>query len=501
MKKWFPVGFLILLMLAALPALSETVLRTDRTEYALGEAVRVTLDAEQTFKYCRYSLLRDGQTVFSQKTNDKHREGWYLPQQPGEYVLSAAVTGTDKKKKTVSCAFTVKASAVPVETDALYSQKDGSWADDPYGKEELEKSGCAIFTLSNALHYLGYTGAETEPAALAARYGYCLIQGGTSNVRLITQAAKDYGFFTQSALVKEEGAVADLLKDGAVFSFAIVKGHIAFVCGLSEDGGKVRIVDSAPSATWERIKGGKLYRQESDGSFVALQDLSDLPGARYYLETQHYEGLSYWLDLAYVAKRGVRVMQPYWLQVRQERSVSAAQLVTFGTVVSSVRVSGQKEPILVSTLDLIWRHETDAPQAALVISKKAAILRDSGGAQVARVARGSLLPVISVTDSAVCVRYEGRMGYLSPEDAQVVSVPPESYQTGVVHINGKTTGKSNVGFRRNPLSNSTQIGYWPTGTTVYVLAEQDGYYLAEANGKRGWLLPKNVQLENENTVP
>ena len=71
----------------------------------------------------------------------------------------------------------------------------------------------------------------------------------------------------------------------------------------------LRIIDSAPSATWERIKGAQLYKQAADGSFSPIAALSELDGIRYYPENNAFGGTTYWLESSYVAKRGVRLIQ------------------------------------------------------------------------------------------------------------------------------------------------------------------------------------------------
>ena len=492
MKKCFFTACLLLLLISV-TALGEAAVSPERAAYALGEAVRLTVTGDRAIKHCRYTVTLDDKVLFQQKSNDKHTDVYYLPRQPGTYRIDAAVTFADKKKETASCEFLVTELEALEAADSLYSQKDGSWDRVKYGSEQLEKSGCAIFTLSNALHALGHTGEETEPAALASRYGYCLIQGGTSNVRLITQASRDFDFVTQSALVKSEAGIRDLIRDGAVFTFSIVRGHLAFACELSGDGTKVRVIDSAPSATMERIKKSSLYRLDEAGNFTEVEDLSEFPEGKYYFETGQYGGLTYWLDLSYVAKRGVRIIQPGWLKVKTDSGEEDAELVAFGTVESAVQVNGETK--ILPTGSLIWKAETEMPAAVYVVSKKTALLLDSGGTQIDRVPRGALLPLIAQEEDRFCVRFEGRLGFLSLEDGEAVSIPPEEAKEGTVHINGTVSGKSNVGFRRSPLSNSTQIGYWPTGTKVWVLEEEDGFLLAEAEGKRGWILPKNVQME------
>ena len=57
---------------------------------------------------------------------------------------------------------------------------------------------------------------------------------------------------------------------------------------------------------------GKQSNEEMlrSGSFRAALSMDDLPGTRWYLDTDEYGGLEYWLPVSYAAKRGVRVIQP-----------------------------------------------------------------------------------------------------------------------------------------------------------------------------------------------
>lgn len=196
------------------------------------------------------------------------------------------------------------------ESMPLYSQFSGLWKERKYGASTLEHSGCAIFALSHALHWLGYEGEAIEPDVLAKKYAFCLRDGGTVNSTLVGNAGDDLGFKTRYDLYKNLSDIRKKLDDGAVFSFAVVNGHIALAVEQSDDGSMMRILDSAPSATWERIKNAQLYRQEADGSFAPVASLSELDGARYYIENDAYGALTYWLETDYVAKRGVRLIQP-----------------------------------------------------------------------------------------------------------------------------------------------------------------------------------------------
>lgn len=201
------------------------------------------------------------------------------------------------------------ASGLVWHSESIYSQFSGLWKDEKYGSSTLEQSGCAIFALSHALERLGFEGDSITPQALAKKYAFCLRDGGTINSTLIGNAGDDFGYKTRFDLYQDLPTIRTRLEQGALFSFAVVSGHIALVAETSEDGSMLRIIDSAPSATWERIKGAQLYRQTADGTFAPVAALSELEGIRYYPENNAFGGTTYWLESSYVARRGVRLIQ------------------------------------------------------------------------------------------------------------------------------------------------------------------------------------------------
>lgn len=273
----------------------------------IGDVLDITVEA-WTRKACQYTLKKDGKQVVS-TAEGQHFTAAYRPKEAGEYELSVTVKDEKKQKKTVQAAFTVteqKNSAQP----AVYSQKDGWWKTVAYRKSNMDHSGCAIFALSHALHRMGYTGSQTLPQSLAKKYAMCLTPEGTNNEWLIRVAAADFGFTTQRLLIKDEKEIVKLLRAGTLFSFSVARGHIAMISGVSEDGEMVRVVDSAPLATFERIVNASMCYQLRSGSFRAALSMDDLPSARWYLDTDEYGGLEYWLPVSYAAKRGVRVIQP-----------------------------------------------------------------------------------------------------------------------------------------------------------------------------------------------
>ena len=187
---------------------------------------------------------------------------------------------------------------------------DGTWKNKSYRKSNLEKSGCAIFALSHALQLLGHHEPESLPEQLAVTYAFCLVDGGTLNSTLIGNAGKAFGYKTRFKLYNDKKEITKRLSKGALFSFGIVDGHIALIDRMSKDGNMCHIIDSAPSATFSRITGETPYLyNEKNGRYVPLRSPAEIPGVRYYVDTEGYDGAEYWLPLKYVAERGVRLIQ------------------------------------------------------------------------------------------------------------------------------------------------------------------------------------------------
>lgn len=274
----------------------------------LGEELDVLVSGEAGAA-CSVRVLRDGKTVMDSRAVESGTAFSYRPRQKGVYQMELVVRRADGAAIGCEARFTVEGDAA-AEAPAVYSQKDGWWLDKKYSRSNLDQSGCAIFTLSHALARLGKASEKTAPDVLAKTYPMYLAESGTVTSNLLAAAGRDFGFATDKDKIYDAGQITQRLREGAVCSFAIVNGHIALVAGLSAESTMVRIVDSAPSATFERIENAQLYIDDGEGGYRAVTSLAEIPGAKYYLETEQYGGLEYYLTLDYVAGRGVRVIRP-----------------------------------------------------------------------------------------------------------------------------------------------------------------------------------------------
>lgn len=290
-----------------LPA-GEMTLEISAEALRVGDVLDVTVRAWEG-SACRYTLKKNGQDLAATEPVKRFFAS-FRPREAGDYSVTVLATDAAGNTASMEKAFRVEGEKGASGLSKIYSQKDGWWDAVAYRKSTMAQSGCAVFALSHALHRMGITDERTLPENLAKAYAMCLTPEGTNNERLISSAAKDFGFTTKRQLIKDQKEIVKLLREGAFFSFRVARGHIAMISGLSEDGAMMRVVDSAPSATIERIIKVSMYYQTRGGGFRKAVSLEEIPGARWYLDTNEWGGLEYWMPVSYGAKLGVRLIQP-----------------------------------------------------------------------------------------------------------------------------------------------------------------------------------------------
>ncbi len=442
-----------------------------------------------------WSLATPDQNVFSGKETD-HFTASFRPRTEAEYTLTVTVSYGKKDTETASVVIPVSGSA-PVQEgpDVVYSQKDGWWHDKVYSQKHhrsVEKAGCAMFALSHALQRIGFEGEDVQPDQLAARFKYCYVEGrGTANEILTGDASKIWGFATAASLIETEAELRTCFMLGDVFTFSIVNGHIAFADRLSDDGTRVHVVDSAPGATYERIKNGSIYYLDESGAYVEAKTPDELPGIRWFFETGEYGGMEYWLDLSYCAKRGMRMIRPRWLALSTAGGDVPAEMADIGAVRCRMTVDGESR--LVPTSDLIWVSTDD--MKLIRITKKNTPLNDGAGKRVSGVKLlqpGALALVLSSEDKQnLYVYYKGAFGYIAKSGTELLDIDEEDHPAALVAVNGKTKGTVQVEVRTEPGKGQSYYK-WVVGTPVTVLEQNGDYYFLEGGGVRGWL--KNTQI-------
>ena len=499
-RKLLPALALLLLVLLCASACAEPQITFTPENPKMGEYVDVKVTpGRKGAQNVRYSLSCDGSSVFKGE-NDTHYEASFRPRQEGTYTLTVTVVYGKKDEESASVTIPVSGQAPAQEgKDVIYSQKDGWWHSKVYSKthkRSVEKAGCALFALSHALQRMGFEGEELQPDRLAAKYSRMYIANrGTDNERLLTTAGEDFGFETHQDLVESVKELTAWFRQGSYFSFMIVNGHIALADGLSEDGTKVHVVDSAPGATYERIKNGVIYFRSEDGKFTEAPSPEAIPGCRYFFETQEYGGLEYWLDIAYCAKQGMRPIRSAWLKLGE---TPVRDLEYAGAMVSKVTTTGEAQRV--STRDLSWTTlGSDTPQLVMVTKKKGTPFVDGTGKKKdgfnKALGYGTMAIALELSDNTCFIAYKDSFGYLDRAAVEPLAVNQGDFGTGLVSINGRTAGTSPVNVRRDPSAKGKTIGEWKPGTPVAVAAKEGEFFLVEGKGLRGWVQNKFLTLE------
>ncbi len=508
MKKIACLGILplIFLLLMILPGSAEVSLSFSPENPRLGDYVDITVSSSREgAQGVRYELRLGEEVVFrtEKKNLDTHFTASFRPRSEGEYALTATLVYGKKDEEAASVVIPVSGVA-PVQAgpDVVYSQKDGWWHSKVYSKKHkrsVEKAGCAIFALSHALQRMGFEGENLPPDVLATTYSGMYIENrGTDNERLLATAGEDFGFQSHHDLVESEAELTAWFQQGNLFSFMIVLGHIALADGLSEDGSKVHIVDSAPGATFERIKNASVYYQAEDGSFLEAKTPEELPGIRYFFETGEYGGMTYWLDLSYCAKQGMRPIRRPWLSLREQPDTIFPEWEYFGAMISKVTRDGENQRI--PTRNLTWTTiGASSRQLVIVTGKKGVSFLNGNGAKKEGISKpipwGTMLPALQISEKTCMVAYKDAFGFVDRAAVDLLPVAEEDFQTGLISVNGRTAGTTPVSVRRDASRKAKEIASWKPGTPVAVVQHVDGWYLLEGKGQRGWVPEKYVTLE------
>lgn len=504
MKRIVTALLFVLLLAAVSAACGEASVTLSSENPRVGDYVDVTVTPErENPKGITWQMTVDEEKSITYKPDgkaknaDQHFTASFRPRKEGAYVLKVTLSYGAKDKETVEVPFTVSGTApAPEGPGVLYSQKDGWWYKKKYSStRDLQKAGCAVFTMSHALQRMGYSDENVLPEKIGRRYSYFYREGeGTNNEGLVTSLGKEYGYISQAKLIRSTKEIASSLQRGDYFSFSIVDGHIALCDGISEDGSKLHIVDSAPGATFDRIRfQGNIFIRNEDGSFTQVDKIDDMPGIRWFFETQDYGGMEYWMSIDYCANRGMRLIRRPWLKADLGEGLVEVEPEYVGAMVTKVKTEG--DSVRIPTAQLRVTATGEAPSVALVNAKNGTTLKDGNGKKidgVNAIANRTMLLALSWDEESVYVWWNGQFGFLLAKDAEVLSPVSGAWKTGLIAKNGSTSGAASVTVHLNPKQNSTGIKTWKTGTPVVLVEQQGSYCLVEGKGQRGWVNEKFI---------
>ena len=252
----------------------------------------------------------------------------------------------------------------------------------------------------------------------------------------------------------------------------------------------MHVVDSALSATYERLASrkaniGHIYYRNADGSFTEAVTPDQLPGLRWFFETQEYGGAEYWMKSDYIGKKDMRLIRPHWLFADLQGGRTGVSVEYAGAMVTKVTRDDQSVRVDTRNLQLA---DGSAPRVALVTGKKGTKLTDSSGKALSGVPRceyGSMILLLTSQDGSLYGYKNGTFGYVKAEDVEVLAPAAEGFRTGMISVNGKTSGSTEITAHKNPKASSVAVTKWKPGTPVAVVEESEEFLLLEGKGYRG----------------
>ena len=511
MKRLLALVCFFLLLAAVSAALAETSVTFTPEQPRVGDYVDVTVaPGGQDPQSVAYALYwgENQDRVFSGKAT-QHYTASFRPRKEGDYTLRVTIVYGNKEQETVDVAVPVYGEAPAQESpDVVYSQKDGWWKSKKYADTELQTAGCAIFAISSALQRMGYTGEDITPEKLARTYVF--YKDGTWNEGLVNKCGEVYDYLTQKDLIRSSKEIAACLQRGDMFSFSIVDRHIALADGISEDGTKIRVVDSAPGATFERIRFEHcIFYQNEDGTFTEASAPEDLPGIRYFPEAPEYgySGMIYWMDIDYCANRGMRLIRQPWLKADLGEGLQGVSVEYAGTLLTKVTRDKAGYVLPTRELTVCSRTEMSVPQVVMVTAKNGTYLLDGNGKRMVKtvgsgtvnykIRRQEMALMLGVTEDSVYISWGTVFGYLPLADVEILPAAAGDFKTGILTMNGNTTGGAKVTVRLKPDKNSTGLFQLKTGVIVAIVEKQENYYLVEGEGCRGFVNEKFIILSEE----
>ena len=223
--------------------------------------------------------------------------------------MSIIVTDAAGLSATVSLSFSVAEADLSGTIYTLYSQKDGWWQNTAFGANTMEKAGGILFSLSGALWELGETSLAILPENLAESYGEFCTADGVDTDALLKKVAEDFGLKAPGDVLHDAQQAKTLLQNGAVLLLAVAPDHAALVSGLTPDGSMVQVRDSNPAVLFGKVPEVSPSVRAEEGEMIAVSGLLEAPDNRWYLDTQDFGGLEYWLSLEDAAALGLYALQ------------------------------------------------------------------------------------------------------------------------------------------------------------------------------------------------
>ena len=98
-----------------------------------------------------------------------------------------------------------------------------------------------------------------------------------------------------------------------------------------------------------------------------------------------------------------------------------------------------------------------------------------------------MMMVLSVEDDLCYVFWKDTFCYIARKDVDLLPVYSSGFSTGLLSMNGKTSGTAKVVLRYTPKAKGAKVAELTIGTPVTIVETGDKYTLVEGKGYRGWV--------------
>ena len=187
-----------------------------------------------------------------------------------------------------------------------------------------------------------------------------------------------------------------------------------------------------------------------------------------------------------------------------EKEPIPVDVLYMGLARSMIRIG--ENDMLVNTCDLAWSTEAPANQVLAVISANRvgyATLRANTSTKafvLDHCITGRVVRVLSVGKNWCKVDCDGMRGYVLTSALEFFPNMIRTYESGLISIDGRTTGKSTINIRANAKAGSRILGDYVLGTPLTIFSRDDKWCEVDVAGWHCYILTEYVTMLDAGTA-
>lgn len=261
---------------------------------------------------------------------------------------------------------------------------------------------------------------------------------------------------------------------------------------------------AALSSAEEMPQNVVIYFQ--DGGMVLLPaEIANDPQALADYCAQYFPGRLYTSDGDSAALDYDATLSAEWTQAQYGENGRAllVRLVKLGLTETTV-VTSQGNEVTVPSHYLKFADGVDAQHLlGIVYAPRTgeATIRETEGGSAKVIEKGKTGRVVAILEynggNFTKILYDGIEGYIRTDCLIFHDGKKAPLGTGILHINGSKDGSKTVTIRADKSTAKAKIGAWETGTSVFVHAEDNGWYTVEKDGWVGYVQGQYLTLIQE----